>query len=380
MRFGAYETAPQRVHTATGLGLVLSLVFRSCSSATGFRSGRFSFGHKWDGGGGKSLSFTGVLGQSNGQESHAYRNRFGKTCLFSSDIGPHRPYWARHSGRPYKRSRWWSRNLALGFLGLAAEECRHVQVVGRNILADLADVLLDLVDDVRQLVLHRHVRHFAAGLPGLGQERLLLMDVFLVGVLEAGGDNGNFHGVLHVVVLHGAENDVGVFVRGFLNDARRFVDFMEREARAAGNVDEDALRALDGVVLKQRAGDGAVGGVHGAVCAGGDGRTHHGVALAVHDGFHVGKVTIDDSGHGDDVRDALDGLAKNVVGNAEGVEEASATLDGVHQTLVGDNDDSINGADEFLQGLLGLHHAALAFKGERFGDDGNAQSAQFAGE
>src|SRR5260370_26948767 len=88
MRFGEYETAPQRVHTATGLGLVLSLVPISCSLRTAFRSTRFSFGHAWVGGGGKSLSFIGVLGQSNGQESHTYRNRFGKTCLFSSGIGP----------------------------------------------------------------------------------------------------------------------------------------------------------------------------------------------------------------------------------------------------------------------------------------------------
>src|ERR1700674_324457 len=94
MRFGAYETAPQRVHTATGLGVVLPLALFSCSSRTAFRSGRFSFGHEWVGGGGNSLSFTGVLGQSNGQESHTYRNRSGKTCLFSSDIGPHLAYWA----------------------------------------------------------------------------------------------------------------------------------------------------------------------------------------------------------------------------------------------------------------------------------------------
>lgn len=94
MRFRAYETAPQRVQTAKGLGFVLSLVPLSGSSRAGFKSGRFSFGHEWAGGGGKSLSFTGVLGQSNEQESQTYRNRFGKTCLFSSDIGPHRPYWA----------------------------------------------------------------------------------------------------------------------------------------------------------------------------------------------------------------------------------------------------------------------------------------------
>ena len=122
---------------------------------------------------------------------------------------------------------------------------------------------------------------FAAGLPGLREERRLLVDVFLVGVLEAGGDDGDLDGVLHVVVLHGAENNVGVLVRGFLDDARGFVDFMQREAGAAGNIDEDALRALNGIVFEERAGDGAVGGIHGAVCAGGDGGAHHGVALAV---------------------------------------------------------------------------------------------------
>jgi len=129
MRFRAYETVPQRVHTATGLGLglsllgvglsllglglsllgvglsllglglsllgvALSLVPLSCSSRTGFASDRFSFGHEWAGGGGKSLSFTGVLGQSKGQESQTYRNRFGKTSFFSSDIDPHRLYRA----------------------------------------------------------------------------------------------------------------------------------------------------------------------------------------------------------------------------------------------------------------------------------------------
>src|SRR3989454_4648876 len=206
------------------------------------------------------------------------------------------------------------------------------------------------------------------------------MDVFLVGVLEAGGDDGDLHGVLHVVVLDGAEDDVGIFMRGLLNDAGGFVDFMQRKAGAAGNVDEDALRALDGIVFKKRAGDGAVGSIDCAVRSGGDGSAHHGVTLAVHYSFHIGKVAVDDAGHGDDVRDALHGLAKNVVGDAEGVEEAGAALDGVHQALVGNDDDSVNRADKLLKSLVGLHHAPLAFKGEGFRDDGNAQGTQFAGE
>src|SRR5205814_9428653 len=86
------------------------------------------------------------------------------------------------------------------------------------------------------------------------------------------------------------------------------------------------------------------------------------------------------AGHGDDVRDALHRLAKDVVRNAEGIEEARPTLDGVHQALVGDHDDGIDSADEFLKGLFGLHHAALAFKGEGLRYHGDAQGAEFTAE
>src|SRR5205823_1479666 len=139
-------------------------------------------------------------------------------------------------------------------------------------------------------------------------------------------DYGDFEGVLHSVVLHGAKNDVGVFVGGFLDDGAGFVDFVESEAGAAADVDEDALGALNGIVLEERRGDGAIGGVYGAILAGGDGGAHDGVTLAVHDGFYVGEIAIDDAGDSDDVGNALDGLAKNVVSDAEGVEEAGAAL------------------------------------------------------
>ena len=161
---------------------------------------------------------------------------------------------------------------------------------------------------------------------------------------------------------------------------RRFVHFVKRQAGAAADVDEDALRALNGIVFQQRAGDGAIGGIDGAVGAGGDGGAHHRVALAGHDGFHVGKIAIDDAGHGDDVGNSLHSLAQNVVGDAEGVEKAGAALDGFHQALVGNDDDGVDGADQFLQSLFGLQHAALAFKREGLGDHGDAQRAEFAGE
>src|SRR4029077_13582241 len=103
------------------------------------------------------------------------------------------------------------------------------------------------------------------------------------------------------------------------------------------------------------------------------GGAHDRVTLSVHDGFHVGEVAVDDAGHGDDVRNALHGLAKDVVGDPEGVEETCAALDGFHQALVRNDDNRVHGADEFLKRLFGLHHAALAFECERFCDHGNAE-------
>ena len=67
----------------------------------------------------------------------------------------------REKQRPKKRR--------LGFLGLAAEECGDVQVVGGDFVADFADVLLDLVDYVGQRLLLRNGSfYFAAGFPGFG--------------------------------------------------------------------------------------------------------------------------------------------------------------------------------------------------------------------
>jgi hypothetical protein len=116
----------------------------------------------------------------------------------------------------------------LGLLGLAAKERRDVQIVRGNFVANVADVLLHLMDDVGQSLLLRYgFFDFAAGFLCLGKEGWLLLDGFLVGFLETRGDDCDFYGVFHGVVHDGAEDDVGVFVRGFLDDGRSFVNFVQ---------------------------------------------------------------------------------------------------------------------------------------------------------
>src|SRR5258708_19375126 len=108
----------------------------------------------------------------------------------------------------------------LGFLRLPAQEGRHIEVVRRNIVANLADVLLDLVHDIRQFLLPwGDILDIAPRLPGLRQERWPLVRVFLVRLPEACRDHGDLHGIFHAVALHGPQNDIPVFLLALLTHA-----------------------------------------------------------------------------------------------------------------------------------------------------------------
>ena len=73
------------------------------------------------------------------------------------------------------------------------------------------------------------------------------------------------------------------------------MDLMQSETGAARDIDQNSLRALNGVVFEEGAGNSPIGGVNGAVRARGDRRSHNCVALSMHYGFDIGKVAIDDA-------------------------------------------------------------------------------------
>ena len=71
-------------------------------------------------------------------------------------------------------------------------------------------------------------------------------------VVEAGGDHRHADVVAQVLVDDGAEDDVRVGVGRGVDDLRRLVDLEQAEVPAAGDVEQDAGGALDGL-LEQRA-------------------------------------------------------------------------------------------------------------------------------
>ena len=107
--------------------------------------------------------------------------------------------------------------------------------------------------------------------------------------------------------------------------------------------------------------------------------THHRIAHTRHDRLHVGEVAVDDAGDSDNVRDALHTLAQDVIGDPEGLEKAGVLSDG-EQLLVGNHDGGIHRIHQLRDSALSLLHPALAFKGERLGNDGHGQRAHLTGE
>src|SRR5690625_2429712 len=63
--------------------------------------------------------------------------------------------------------------------------------------------------------------------------------------LEARGDDGHADLVAQGVVDHGAEDDVGIGVRGFLNQARGLRDLVEPQVAAALDGQQHAIGAVD---------------------------------------------------------------------------------------------------------------------------------------
>ena len=111
-----------------------------------------------------------------------------------------------------------------------------------------------------------------------------------------------------------------------------------------------------------------------------DARAHERHPHAVHDRLHVGEVEVDLARHGDEIGDALHGLAEDVVGDLEGLAEGRGALDEVQEALVRDRDQRVDGLAQRADAVLRLHAPPLPFEGERLRDDGDRERAELRGQ
>ena len=175
--------------------------------------------------------------------------------------------------------------------------------------------------------------------------------------VEAGADHRHADLVLLLLVDHRAEDDVRLAVGGALDDLRRLVDLEEAEVASAGDVEQDPRGAVDRL-LEQRRGDRRARRVGGPALAGADPDPHHRGAGVGHDRPHVGEVEVDQPRDRDQVGDALDALAQDVVGLAERVEDRRAPLDDREQALVGDHEQRVDDLAQLADPVLRLARRA----------------------
>ena len=196
--------------------------------------------------------------------------------------------------------------------------------------------------------------------------------------LDAGGDDGDPHLAFQRVVEGGAEDDVGVGI-DFLADAvGRLVNLEQGHVRAAGDVDQQAARALHRGVVEQRVVDRRLCRVDGPAVAGGLASAHHRLAHLAHDRADVGEVQVDQARHDHQVGHAAHAGMQHIVGHLEGVGESGLLVRHPEQVLVRDDDEGIDILLQFLDAGFGKAHAVMALEMERLGDHANRQDVALA--
>ena len=139
--------------------------------------------------------------------------------------------------------------------------------------------------------------------------------------VEAGGDDGDLDLPLHLRIDDRAEDDVGVLVRGFLDDRRRLAHLDQREVRPPVTLMMTPRAPLTDASSSSGLEIAALAAAIAPVRPSGDAGAHDRQAHARHDRLHVGEVEVDQPRHEDEVRDALDRLAQHVVGRGERLVE-----------------------------------------------------------
>ncbi len=196
--------------------------------------------------------------------------------------------------------------------------------------------------------------------------------------VDAGGDDGDAHLALQLLVEGRAEDDVGVGIDLVTDAVGRLIHFEERHVHAAGDVDQDAPRPLHRDVLEQRIVDGGLGGLHRALLAGGFAGAHHRLAHLAHHRANVSEVEIDQAGHDHQVGDAAHAGIEHVVGHLEGVGEGGLFRGDTEQVLVRDDDQGVDILRQFLDAGFRQTHAVLALEMEGLGHHADGQDAMLA--
>ena len=164
-------------------------------------------------------------------------------------------------------------------------------------------------------------------------------------------------------------------MRSFLHEAGGGLDIVQAHILGAGDVDQHAVSAVDGS-FHQGAGNGHTGGLLGLPLAGGMSDAHMGEAGILHNAGDIGKVKVDEAGVLDQIGNAGDRLVQHIVRDLKGVGQRDLLIGGKLQSVIGDDQQRIDLAEQLLNTGVGLIHAALTLKLEGLGHNADGKNAR----
>ena len=197
-------------------------------------------------------------------------------------------------------------------------------------------------------------------------------------LFDPGGDHRDANLALEIGIEGAAPDDVGVFIDQFADVVRRLVDFEQAHILAADDRDDHAAGAGHADTVEQRIGDRLFGSRQRAVFALAFAGAHHRLTHLAHHRTHVGKIEVDEARHDHQIGDRPHTLLEHFVGKLEGFLEGGFGLGDQEQVLVGDDDQRVDVALQFLDPGFGRAHAAGALEQERFGDNADGEHAHAA--
>ena len=150
---------------------------------------------------------------------------------------------------------------------------------------------------------------------------------------ETGRDHRHADLVAHIRINHCTEDHIDIRMRRLADDGRGLIDFELRQVRTTGYVEQHTARAINRNV-KQLTRDGLLGSVLCALITGAASDCHQSRAAFGHDRFDFWKVEVDQTGHGVELRNALNSLAQNIIRHAKGVLQAGLFICELKQAII----------------------------------------------
>ena len=197
-------------------------------------------------------------------------------------------------------------------------------------------------------------------------------------VTKAGGDNGDNHLVLQLLIEVGTPNDLTIRVNRIGHDGRSCINLFQTDIRRSGNVQQYAPGTLDRGV-QQRRSDSLLCSHLGLVLALGAANTHVGITGVLHDLGHIGKVRVYQTGSIYQVRNGLHALAQYIIRNLKSVEQGDLLIGHILQVFIGNDHQGVHILSQILDTLFCLIHTTLALKSKGSGHNANGKNTHILG-